>query len=350
MAAAHARFAEALALYRQAVDPWGIARGLCNLANSTLRLNRPEAARGMIEEAVPILEALGERFILHTALYRLQVIDLEMGSFVTARALFQRSLALAQEIRDQEGVQVAFITYSRVLSIQGDYETARSQLEAALAVWRECGGGVPLGVISAALLENDLATGDLSSARQRLAAGLSAGDTAMNRSIRAHALYCQGLLAYREGDLDGAAALLDGSTSVFREIQAEVGLGYALVALGRALRAQGRAGSAEALVREGLSLLQQRQHKLGVATALEALAGLVADAHGEQAAMLFGMADAIRQAIGAPLPPIDRAAYDRDVASVSAQLDEIAFAQAWAEGQASPFEAIANAVLHQDAA
>jgi DNA-binding NarL/FixJ family response regulator len=41
----------------------------------------------------------------------------------------------------------------------------------------------------------------------------------------------------------------------------------------------------------------------------------------------------MRESIHAPLPPIDRADYDRLVGTVRAQLDEAAFAAAWAEGR-----------------
>ncbi|MEK7324349.1 MAG: hypothetical protein AAB217_03720 [Chloroflexota bacterium] len=43
------------------------------------------------------------------------------------------------------------------------------------------------------------------------------------------------------------------------------------------------------------------------------------------AARLFGAAEALLDAIGAPLAPADRAEWERDAAIVRAQLDEAAF-------------------------
>jgi hypothetical protein len=66
------------------------------------------------------------------------------------------------------------------------------------------------------------------------------------------------------------------------------------------------------------------------------VAGAEGDA--ERAARLFGAAEALREALGAPLPPVERAHYDRSVAATRAALGEEAFAAAWAEGRALSLE------------
>jgi hypothetical protein len=54
----------------------------------------------------------------------------------------------------------------------------------------------------------------------------------------------------------------------------------------------------------------------------------------ERTARLLGAAEALRAAIGLPLPPAERPDYERTVAAARAQLDEAAFATAWAQGRA----------------
>lgn len=86
---------------------------------------------------------------------------------------------------------------------------------------------------------------------------------------------------------------------------------------------------------------------LGLFTAycLAGLAG-IAGAHRqpERAARLFSAAEALRESAGLPLPRVQRTDYDRDVAAARAQLDEAAFAVAWATGRALTLEeAIAEA-------
>ena len=53
-----------------------------------------------------------------------------------------------------------------------------------------------------------------------------------------------------------------------------------------------------------------------------------------RAAWLFGAAEVLRDTLGAPLAPADRADNEREIAAARAVLGEEAFAAAWAEGRA----------------
>ena len=67
----------------------------------------------------------------------------------------------------------------------------------------------------------------------------------------------------------------------------------------------------------------------------------------DRAARLGGAAEALRAALGVPLPPETRADHDQAVLAMRAALGKDAFAAAWAEGQAlSPEEAFALALEH----
>lgn len=53
-----------------------------------------------------------------------------------------------------------------------------------------------------------------------------------------------------------------------------------------------------------------------------------------RAALVFGAAEALREEINAPRPVAHQAHYERYLATARAQLDEAAFAGAWARGRA----------------
>ena len=53
---------------------------------------------------------------------------------------------------------------------------------------------------------------------------------------------------------------------------------------------------------------------------------------------LLGAAEALREAMGSPLPPCDRPDRERSIASLRARLDEDAFSAAWAEGRGMTWE------------
>jgi hypothetical protein len=88
--------------------------------------------------------------------------------------------------------------------------------------------------------------------------------------------------------------------------------------------------------------------KEGVARRLEGVA-TVAGAQGAPAlaTRLFGAAAAIRDAIGAPLPPTYRSQYDGTTAALRATLGQVAYQAAWAEGWTLPLEQAIAATLGQ---
>src|SRR5207248_10895734 len=76
----------------------------------------------------------------------------------------------------------------------------------------------------------------------------------------------------------------------------------------------------------------------------DCLAGLadVAGVQGqhEVAVQLFAAAEALFNALGARLHPVDHAAYDRNLAAVRTRLDEATFTLAWTQGQQMTWEQI----------
>jgi hypothetical protein len=67
---------------------------------------------------------------------------------------------------------------------------------------------------------------------------------------------------------------------------------------------------------------------------LEGLAAVAAE-QGELvwAAHQWGAAEALRESLGTPIPPISRPGHERAVAEACAQAGDEAFASAWAEGR-----------------
>jgi DNA-binding NarL/FixJ family response regulator len=81
-----------------------------------------------------------------------------------------------------------------------------------------------------------------------------------------------------------------------------------------------------------------------LASGLEGLAGVVAaQAASAWAAQLWAAATTVRDAIGVPIPPLERADYERSVAAARVHLGEKAFASAWKEGLTmTPEQALAS--------
>lgn len=112
---------------------------------------------------------------------------------------------------------------------------------------------------------------------------------------------------------------------------------------------QGDLERATRLLTESLVLYKEMADKSGIAAAMEGFAcGASSSSQWRRAAKLFGAAEALRQAIGAPLPPPQKPEYDRSRAIVRDTLGDEVFAAARAEGQAMVPEQAVEYALKQD--
>jgi DNA-binding CsgD family transcriptional regulator len=92
--------------------------------------------------------------------------------------------------------------------------------------------------------------------------------------------------------------------------------------------------NAQVLYQESLDLAREVGDKVLIASGLEGLAGVVATQEEPVwATRLWGAAAALRDTIGAPMPPIECAGYEQATAAVRMHLGEKAFAATWAEGR-----------------
>jgi predicted ATPase/DNA-binding CsgD family transcriptional regulator len=149
-----------------------------------------------------------------------------------------------------------------------------------------------------------------------------------------------GLMQLEQGELEAARPLLEDSLAICRQAGLETEAVYLALGLARLSARQGDAAAARRQYREELNLLLEcNVYQEGIAANLEGLATLEAgQGRPRQAAWLWGAADALREAIGAPMYPVYRAGYEQAIAQAYAQLGEQAFRAAWAEGRLMPPE------------
>jgi hypothetical protein len=116
-----------------------------------------------------------------------------------------------------------------------------------------------------------------------------------------------------------------------------------LNSLGRLAQAQGNQQEAVTHFRASLLLYKEMVDKQGAAATLEGMAASVIQ--DELAIRLYGAAHALRQVIGAPLPPVERDEYEQRISALRVQLGEQLFESLWMEGGALSYEqAISHAL------
>src|SRR5437763_12508447 len=130
---------------------------------------------------------------------------------------------------------------------------------------------------------------------------------------------------------------------VLQEMGHRHGTAESLSTLGKVLAAEGDYAAAQALYEESLVLSGELGEKWLIASCLVGLGEVVAAQHKlAWAAQLWGAADALRDALGVPIPPVELADYERSLSAARVHLGERAFAAAWAQGRAmTPQQALA---------
>jgi ATP/maltotriose-dependent transcriptional regulator MalT len=195
-----------------------------------------------------------------------------------------------------------------ILVTQSDSALGRSLLEEALSLNREIGDKEGIAVSSSlfaewALIQNDLAT---------------------------------------------ARSLAEESLVLYREMEYRKGTAESLCLLSRIATVSGDYTSASTLCTECLAIAKEMGDKEVLAFGLEGVAGVIAAQESVGistkgalwAVKLWGAAESVRDAIGAPLPPLERASYERAVTAMRTQLGEETFAAAWGEGRSMTPEQI----------
>jgi hypothetical protein len=154
-----------------------------------------------------------------------------------------------------------------------------------------------------------------------------------NRPGIAQSLHELGSWAAERGEYERAANLYEESLALRRALGDRWGVAASLANLGAVAYRQDEHAQAETLLAESLQLSYELGARPLLAAALEILVW-VAEARGQprRAACLAGAAQAVRDALGVPMPPYQRAGHDRSVATLHAALGEEAFALAWAAG------------------
>jgi predicted ATPase len=257
------------------------------------------------------------------------------GDYDLAVTLLQSSQALYEILGHQQGRAWTRRHLGYVAWEQGDSRNAAELLGQSLAIARGVGDrhGIArslhlLGWV--ALLE-----GDQQLALDRFSECLTIARELGDRQFIAHALNDMGLIVRRQGDHARAETLIEQGLVLRRELGAKVGVGWSLHNLALVARDRGDYVRAFELFCASLDIRRELGDRRGIADCLEGLAAVAAALRRpREAARLYGAAAALREAIEAPILPFDQAEYDRHLAATQAQLEQSAFAEAWATGRA----------------
>jgi non-specific serine/threonine protein kinase len=193
------------------------------------------------------------------------------GDYAAALIYHRRALERWQELEEPHGLAASRGFLGTTLSWMGDLPEARVQLEQALAGWRRLGHAVGTG----------------------------------------HALFQLGLVALFEQRYNDADDLLRQVLALHQEACSLIDTAYDLVMIGYAAVQRGQLAEARRCLGEARDLLADPDDRWIFPFLLEC-AGTLAAAEGDavRALRLVGVAAALRDRTGVPLPPAYRACFE----------------------------------------
>ncbi len=233
------------------------------------------------------------------------------ADYAIARPLLEESLAIRRQLGDKLGIATMLNVLGTGAFHQGDFERAAALYNEGLAIAMELGAKDTIGV-----LLNNLGT-----------------------------------VALSQSDDAAARSLFEESLTLRRQLGDKLGIAMSAGNLAIVAFRQGEHAAARVLLEESLAIDRDLGDKRGSAGELE-IFGLLAAAQGDagRSARLLGAAEVLREAIGAPLTPVERAMwdYERHVAAVRAALGREGLAAAWNEGRAMTYEQAVEHALQKD--
>ncbi len=297
---AEALFEGSLALYRELEDKRGMAASLFWLGGIASQMNDLARAHVSIGEALTLQREVGDKEGTAWSLFGLAALASVQGEYANARALYEEGLSMHRQLGNKHGVEWSLFRLAEVIFVsQGDPAKVHALLEEGVAFFKELG----------------------------------------DKDGFASSCQLRGRLALSQGDAATARSLLEESARIYRELGHRQNTAESLSLLARVEARLGAHARAHTLSEESLALAREVGDRSTIAFTMEGLAGVVlAQGNPKWTARLLSAAESLRMANGTPLPPVERADYERLVATARTQLGQATFATAWAEGRTMTLE------------
>ena len=258
------------------------------------------------------------------------------GLFTEGRGYLESGLALPGVVAPAVHAK-ALAAVCSLADWQGDYDHAVSCGDAAVALWRmlddhhELAGA--LRVLSLALIQVDNARSERVG-QESLDLYRALGD---DLHI-AETLDNLGVVAYARADYATAAARMEEGLPYARAARDLAVLGASLGDLGHVCMVLGDFARTCHLISESLTIYRSSGEHYWIAWCLACLAGVAAESHPQRAAMLFGAAAVLREAVNVPWRPSVQAVYQPILARIQQALGDTAFDAAWRHGETLSLE------------
>ena len=292
---ARAQFQQALSQAEQRGDGAALAQAQAVFGEFYRKQGRYAEAAAALEQARASFEALGDLAGQGQVLHSAGTLAAQQGNYAGARDYYHRSLAIRRQLDDRPKIAALLSNLGIVARQSKEHALARQLYLESLEIRRELGD------------------------KWALATSLSN----------------LGNLALDQGDLDEARRRCEEALALQREVGDKYYIANVLNNLANVLRAQQDYARAYQAYRESLAINQALGDGWALAYLLEDIGSLAAlQAQPRRALRLVAAASALREAVRAPLSPVERARLEEHLQPVRQALPAAEQELIWSDGRA----------------
>jgi non-specific serine/threonine protein kinase len=234
----------------------------------------PVKVLGETAEAAVVDGRTVEARSLARALMALGWLAHSQGDSRSARTRLEAGLAIFRTIGDGWGIRWMLVRLAFLILSEGDVRRARELVEETLALARASGDLADVAWVLNRLSIIAQYEGDLSRASALLDESLRILEQTGDKRVIAWSVGDLGNLATSQGDYARAERLLQDSLAALREIRTKDGIYWRLLQLGHLARCQGHVEEAQSFLEDSLSVARDIAGKLEIGLSLESLAYL----------------------------------------------------------------------------
>jgi tetratricopeptide (TPR) repeat protein len=336
------KYQESFDVYKKINNQWGMGECLHCIAHVAEQQGNPEEGRKLYRESLDLLKPIGDRYSLFHPAGDTALMALNKGELNTAKMILEESIQAFEELQNREWTSMSTNRLTQVFYEQGEYEYARKIIERNLELLKETNNPDQLSWSIELKGRIELAEGNLSSAHQILNEALSISEKNNNQFSVGFLKAALGLIdCYEENYARGKETIEIGIEKV-REKYAPDAV-HLLTYRSHALWLEKDLPGAARLYRDTIQELQHNYIFIRIPECLEGLGKIaVLQNDFERAARLFGTAEAMREKMGTPIPPVQRGDYDAHVQSLGT-----AFESSWRDGRAMTMEQVIDYALEE---
>jgi tetratricopeptide (TPR) repeat protein len=344
---------EALALFQQIGDKFGIAQCLDGLGDYASNENDYEQARSLGEQHLALRHEIGDKDGQALAFLHLGQLAFQQGNFKGAIIHHEASLVLFREVGNRWAMGWVLSKLGRVALAQGNYGQATIMLERALALDQDLGDKFEIARMLNELGSVARSQGDYESATRLHTEALILFREEDSKFLIAYALRNLGLTALAQSHYEQAVKNFEEALSISKEADDKFEIAFVLYSMGRVAQAQGDSVTARKLNLEAIVFFRERcapsDIPEGVSHCLETFA-ILAVTHNQmdRATCLFSASETLYTPLRFEMSAKERAEHDEAIAVARATLGEEAFTAAWEAGQKMTLEQAVEYALQED--